>query len=278
MEEESMTQSYLERIDQAAAALEQICGPAEVGIILGSGLGDYVDALEGRKTIAYEEIPSFPVSTVEGHAGRWHTGALKGKRACMMQGRFHAYEGYDLLDVTLPVRVMRKLGVHTLIVTNAAGGVNTSFQAGDLMLITDFLNLSGKNPLIGPNLSEFGPRFPDMTYAYDRELRALAAEAAQKLSIPLRQGVYCWLNGPNYETPAEIRMVRTLGADAVGMSTVPETLVARHSGMRVLGLSCITNMAAGVLDQPLNHAEVMETGLKVKHTFERLVSGIIQAI
>lgn len=273
-----MNETYLDRIDLAAAIIKENCGTADVGIILGSGLGDYADALEERQTIAYEEIPSFPVSTVEGHAGRWHTGKLRGKRVCMMQGRFHAYEGYDLWDVTLPVRVMRKLGVHTLIVTNAAGGVNTAFQAGDLMLITDFLNLSGKNPLIGHNFDEFGLRFPDMTYAYDRELRALAADVARKQEITLQQGVYCWLNGPNYETPAEIRMLRGLGADAVGMSTVPETLVARHSGMRVAGISCITNMAAGVLDQPLNHAEVMETGIRVRHTFETLVSGIVEAL
>lgn len=273
-----MIGNYLERINQAATAIEKACGKAEIGIILGSGLGEYVEALEERRSMAYEDIPSFPVSTVEGHAGRWHTGKLQGRPVCMMQGRFHAYEGYDLQEVTLPVRVMSKLGVTTLIVTNAAGGVNTSFQPGDLMLINDFINLAGKNPLNGPNLSEFGPRFPDMTYAYDRELQMLAKKTAEELDIELRQGIYCWLNGPTYETPAEIRMTRILGADAVGMSTVPETIVARHCAMRVLGISCITNMAAGILDQPLNHAEVMETGARVKNTFEKLISGIIQNI
>ena len=273
-----MVKAYMEKLGQATEAIRLRCGEAELGIILGSGLGDYADALENRKSMDYAEIPGFPVSTVEGHAGRWHTGELHGKRVCMMQGRFHAYEGYELWDVTLPVRVMKKLGVTTLIVTNAAGGVNTSFAAGDLMLLTDFINLSGKNPLRGPNLDEFGPRFPDMTYAYDRDLQKLALDTAAKEGIALQKGVYCWFNGPNYETPAEIRMARVLGGDAVGMSTVPETLVARQSGLRVLGISCITNMAAGVLDQPLNHEEVMETGKKAKNTFERLVSGIVKGL
>ena len=266
---------YMQKINNAAQAIQAACGGAEIGVILGSGLGDYAEALESPKSIAYADIPGFPVSTAPGHAGRWHTGTLHGKRVCMMQGRFHAYEGYGMEDVTLPVRVMKKLGVQTLIVTNAAGGVNTAFAPGDLMLLTDFLNLSGKNPLTGPNLDEFGPRFPDMTQAYDRELQALALHTAESLGIKLQQGVYCWLNGPNYESPAEIRMTRILGADAVGMSTVPETIVARHSGMDVLGLSCITNMAAGILDQPLSHQEVMETGERVKDTFRALVDGVV---
>ena len=267
--------SYTKRIDLAAEAIRNACGTADIAVVLGSGLGDYAEALENARSIDYKNIPNFPVSTVPGHKGRWHTGTLHGKRVCMMQGRFHAYEGYGLDDVTLPVRVMQKLGVTTLVVTNAAGGVNLDFQAGDLMLITDVINLSGKNPLIGPNLDEFGPRFPDMSRAMDRELQALALDTAKKLSIPLKQGVYCWLNGPCFETPAEIRMTRTLGADAVGMSTVPEIIVARHGGMRVLGMSCITNMAAGVLDQPLNHEEVMAMGEKVKGTFRTLLDGII---
>lgn len=271
-------EAYLSKVNTAAAAIENACGGAEIGIILGSGLGDYVQALEDPKSMAYAGIPGFPTSTVAGHEGRWYAGLLHGKRVCMMQGRFHAYEGYDLWDVTLPVRVMRKLGVQTLFVTNAAGGVNFDYNPGDLMLITDFLNLSGKNPLTGPNLDEFGPRFPDMSYAYNRELRALAVETAQKLQIGLRQGVYCWMNGPTYESPAEIRMSRILGADAVGMSTVPETIVGNHCGMRVLGVSCITNMAAGILDQPLNHQEVMETGMRVKDTFRRLLDSVIAAL
>lgn len=271
-------QAYLERIQKAASTVERACGKAEIGIILGSGLGSYASALQDRKSMPYSDIPGFPVSTVEGHAGLWHTGKLHGKQVCMMQGRFHAYEGYPLEEVTLPVRVMRQLGVHTLIVTNAAGGVNTTFAAGDLMLISDFINLSGANPLTGPNRPELGPRFPDMTYAYDRDLQRLAQEVAQAQGIGLRKGVYCWMNGPTYESPAEIRMVRTMGGDAVGMSTVPETIVAKHGGMRVLGISCITNMAAGVLDQPLNHQEVMETGEKVKDTFSSLIDGVIQAL
>ncbi len=273
-----MKEQVLARIEKAAEVIEKACGRAEVAIILGSGLGNYAAALEGAKSIAYADIPGFPLSTVEGHAGRWHSGTLSGKRVCMMQGRFHAYEGYDLLDVTLPVRVMRRLGVEIVIVTNAAGGVNTAFAPGDLMMLTDFINLSGKNPLTGPNLDEFGPRFPDMTYAFDRELRNQALSTAKALHIPLQQGVYCWFNGPNYESPAEIRMARVMGGDAVGMSTVPEVIVAKQSGMRVLGISCITNMAAGVLDQPLNHEEVMATGAQAASNFERLVSGIVKAL
>ena len=278
MKEDNPMKDYLDRVNTAAQAIEAECGKADIAVILGSGLGDYVDALEDAKYLDYKDIPGFPVSTVAGHAGRWWVGTLHGKRVYMMQGRFHAYEGYDMQTVTLPIRVMSKLGVKTLIVTNAAGGVNTSFRPGDLMIIDDFINLTGKNPLIGANLDEFGPRFPDMTYAYDRELRKLTAEVAGKLNIQLQRGVYCWLNGPTYETPAEIRMLRTLGADAVGMSTVPETIVARHCGINVLGLSCITNMAAGILDQPLNHQEVMETGLRVKDTFRTLIDGVIAAL
>ena len=268
--------TYAEKINLAATAIERACGRADIAVVLGSGLGDYVEALEDARFIDYKDIPHFPVSTVAGHKGRWFTGTLHGKRVCMMQGRFHAYEGYDLQDVTMPIRVMQKLGVSTVILTNAAGGVNLSYHAGDLMLIRDFLNLTGKNPLTGPNLDEYGPRFPDMTYALDRDLQTLAETCANQLGIGLQKGVYCWLNGPTYETPAEIRMTRVLGADAVGMSTVPEIIVARHSGMKTVGISCITNMAAGVLDQPLNHAEVMEMGNKVKGTFRALLDAMIE--
>ncbi len=270
--------TYAEKINLAATAIERACGKADIAVVLGSGLGDYVEALQDASSIDYHDIPHFPISTVEGHKGRWYAGTLHGKTVYMMQGRFHAYEGYDLAEVTMPIRVMQKLGVSTIILTNAAGGVNLDYQAGDLMLITDFLNLSGKNPLTGSNLDEYGPRFPDMTYALDRELQTLTLAVAEKQHIPLQKGVYCWLNGPTYETPAEIRMTRALGADAVGMSTVPEIIVARHGGTRVLGLSCITNMAAGVLDQPLNHAEVMEMGNKVKDTFRKLLDGVIEAL
>ena len=267
-------QEYVAIADHIRAAV----GEAEIGVILGSGLGDYVEALEDAKYIDYKDIPGFPQSTAPGHAGRWWTGTLHGKRVCMMQGRFHAYEGYTLEQVTLPVRVMKLLGVQTLLVTNAAGGVNLTFKPGTLMILNDCINFSGKNPLTGPNLDEFGPRFPDMSRAYDRDLQKLAVDTAEKLGIKLQQGVYCWFNGPCFESPAEIRMARIIGADAVGMSTVPETIVARHCGISVLGLSCITNMAAGILDQPLNHEEVMETGERVKDTFRKLVDGVIEAM
>lgn len=268
----------MKKLQAAANFLRAQVGEAEIGIVLGSGLGDYVEALEDGKSVAYGEIPFFPVSTVPGHAGRWWTGKLHGKRVCMMQGRFHAYEGYGLDEVTMYVRVMKLLGVHTLILTNAAGCVNTAWNPGDLMLLNDCINFSGKNPLMGPNLDEFGPRFPDMSRAYDRELIALCHEQAEKLHITVREGVYMWFNGPCFETPAEIRMARILGADAVGMSTVPETIVARHCGMRVMGISCMTNMAAGILDQPLNHEEVMEVANRVRTGFRSLLDATVEAM
>ena len=253
-----------------------VCGKADIGVILGSGLGDYAEALEDAVKLPYSEIPGFPRSTVAGHAGMWCCGTLYGKRVVMMQGRFHYYEGYGMKDVTLPVRVMQKIGVKTLIVTNAAGGVNLGYHPGELMVIGDIFSMTAQNPLIGPNLDAFGPRFPDMSCAFDKELRALAHECANEQGFALREGVYAQMTGPTYETPAEIRMLRTLGADAVGMSTVPEVIVARHGGMRVLGISCITNMAAGILDQPLNHAEVTETANRVKGQFRNLLDRIIE--
>lgn len=265
----------MKQLRRAASAVKRTCGKADIAVILGSGLGGFEDALIGTRRIAYDDIPGFPVSTVAGHAGEFAVGTLRDKRVLVMSGRVHSYEGYGMRAVTMPVRVMSLLGVNTLIVTNAAGGVNTGFSAGDLMLITDFINLSGKNPLRGPNLDAFGPRFPDMTDAYDPELRALALEQAQRLNIPLKQGVYCWMNGPSYETPAEINMVRVLGADAVGMSTVPETIVARHCGIRVLGISAITNMAAGVLNEPVRHEDVLATGIRVREAFGLLLENII---
>ena len=262
-----------------AQTIREAVGEAEIGVILGSGLGDYVEALEDARSIAYRDIPGFPQSTAPGHAGRWWTGTLHGKRVCMMQGRFHAYEGYDLQTVTMPVRVMKLLGVKTLIITNAAGGVNLDFKPGTLMILTDCINYSGHHPLTGPNIAQFGPRFPDMTQAYDRELAALCRRQADRLGIEcVRQGVYMWFNGPSYETPAEIRMARILGADAVGMSTVPETIVARHCGLRVLGVSCITNMAAGILDQLLSEEEVIEVASRTKATFRRLLDATIEAM
>ena len=266
----------MKRIDEAAAKVLAVCGKADIGVILGSGLGEYAEALEDAVKLPYSEIPGFPRSTVAGHAGMWCCGTLYGKRVVMMQGRFHYYEGYSMKDVTLPVRVMQKIGVKTLIVTNAAGGVNLGYHPGELMVIGDIFSMTAQNPLIGPNLDAFGPRFPDMSCAFDKELRALAHECANEQGFALREGVYAQMTGPTYETPAEIRILRTLGADAVGMSTVPEVIVARHGGMRVLGISCITNMAAGILDQPLNHAEVTETANRVKGQFRNLLDGIIE--
>ena len=266
----------MKRIDEAAAKVLAVCGKADIGVILGSGLGDYAEALEDAVKLPYSEIPGFPRSTVAGHAGMWCCGTLYGKRVVMMQGRFHYYEGYGMKDVTLPVRVMQKIGVKTLIVTNAAGGVNLGYHPGELMVIGDIFSMTAQNPLIGPNLDAVGPRFPDMSCAFDKELRALAHECANEQGFALREGVYAQMTGPTYETPAEIRMLRTLGADAVGMSTVPEVIVARHGGMRVLGISCITNMAAGILDQPLNHAEVTETANRVKGQFRNLLDRIIE--
>ena len=266
----------MKRIDEAAAKVLAVCGKADIGVILGSGLGDYAEALEDAVKLPYSEIPGFPRSTVAGHAGMWCCGTLYGKRVVMMQGRFHYYEGYGMKDVTLPVRVMQKIGVKTLVVTNAAGGVNLGYHPGELMVIGDMFSMTAQNPLIGPNLDAFGPRFPDMSCAFDKELRALAHECANEQGFALREGVYAQMTGPTYETPADIRMLRTLGADAVGMSTVPEVIVARHGGMRVLGISCITNMAAGILDQPLNHAEVTETANRVKGQFRNLLDRIIE--
>ena len=271
-------QEYINAIHTAADAICAAVGGAEIGVILGSGLGDYVEALEDAKYIDYVDIPGFPHSTAPGHAGRWWTGTLHGKRVCMMQGRFHAYEGWDLKEVTMPVRVMALLGVKTLFVTNAAGGVNLNFSQGCLMMISDFINMSGRNPLTGPNLAEFGVRFPDMTHAYDVDLMNLCQTQADKLGLKIEKGVYMWMNGPCYETPAEIRMARVLGAYAVGMSTVPETIVARHCGMRVLGVSCITNMAAGILDVLLDEQEVIDTAARVKGTFRALLDATIEAL
>jgi purine-nucleoside phosphorylase len=250
----------------------------EIGLILGSGLGVLADEIEDPIKIPYNEIPGFPVSTVEGPAGQVVIGTLDGKRVIAMQGRFHFYEGYSLDKVTLPVRVMKELGVKSLIVTNAAGGINESFLPGDLMIITDHINNIGTNPLIGANDSSQGVRFPDMSTAYNKSFIELAKSVAARLNIAIKEGVYVGNTGPSYETPAEIRMLRTVGADAVGMSTVPEVIVARHASIEVLGISCISNMAAGILDQPLSHNEVMATTEKVKVNFLTLVKGIVKEI
>ncbi|GIQ69405.1 purine-nucleoside phosphorylase [Xylanibacillus composti] len=263
-------------IKEAAAAIQQRIGfQPEIGLILGSGLGMLADLIEDPVVIPYGDIPHFPVSTVEGHAGELVAGQIKGKSVVMMKGRFHLYEGYSVYQVTLPVRVMKELGVSKLVVTNAAGGINLSYKPGNLMLIRDHINFTFRNPLIGPNDNDLGVRFPDMSEAYSARLRSIARDTAKELNLPLQEGVYIGLLGPSYETPAEIRMFRTMGADAVGMSTVAEVIAARHAGIEVLGISCISNMAAGILDQPLSHEEVMETTEKVKETFLRLVLTIL---
>lgn len=267
------------KIQNAAEFLRNKFGQQpQIGLILGSGLGILADEIEDAVKIPYSEIPDFPVSTVEGHAGQLVVGTLSGVTVAAMQGRFHFYEGYSMDKVTFPVRVMKELGIDHLIVTNAAGGVNESFSPGDLMLISDHINNMGTNPLVGPNDSELGPRFPDLSEAYSKELRKLARGTAERLDIKVQEGVYVGNSGPVYETPAEVRMLRTLGGDAVGMSTVPEVIVARHAGMKVLGISCISNMAAGILDQPLSHDEVIETTEKVKATFLLYVKELVKEI
>ncbi|MGE7119662.1 purine-nucleoside phosphorylase [Peribacillus sp. NPDC046944] len=264
-------------IETAAEFIKnKVEGTPDIGLILGSGLGVLADEIENPIIIPYHEIPEFPVSTVEGHAGQLVIGNLSGKQVVAMQGRFHFYEGYSMEKVTFPVRVMKLLGVETLIVTNAAGSVNKSYAPGDLMIITDHINLMGTNPLIGANEDRFGPRFPDMSEAYNKELRAKAKTIASTLGLDVKEGVYIGNSGPTYETPAEVRMARVLGGDAVGMSTVPEVIVARHCGMKVLGISCLTNMASGILDQPLSHVEVIETTEKVKSSFLEFVKSIVK--
>lgn len=268
-----------QRIDNACAYIRSITDRRpEIGMILGSGLGDFCDRLEDPVVIPFDQIPGFPVSTVEGHAGAFVFGTCLGRAVVALRGRIHYYEGYTQQEVTMPVRVMARLGVKTLVLTNAAGGVNLDFSAGCLMLIRDHINLSGMNPLIGPNLEDFGPRFPDMSDVYTARLRETLKPLAAQAGIDLREGVYLMYSGPNYETPAEIRAFRTLGADAVGMSTVPEALVARHSGLQVVGVSCITNMAAGVLDRKLDHSEVVVTAQRVKGQFTRLLEIILEAV
>lgn len=267
---------FTQRIENAVEVIRASCGSADVGLILGSGLSDSIGALENVKKIEYQQIPGFPVPTVAGHHGEWLCGQMYGKRVAVMRGRFHFYEGYTMEDITLPVRVMQRLGVRTLIVTNAAGGVNMDYAPGDLMLITDTINYSGVNPLIGANLDGFGPRFPDMTAQFDKELQGIARRVANEQGLALREGVYMWFSGPSFETPAEIRMARVLGADAVGMSTVPEVIAARHGGMRVLGFSCITNLAAGIMDEPLDHVDVLAVGERVRDSFSRLITSIVR--
>lgn len=250
----------------------------EIAIVLGSGLGPLAGLIEKPVVIPYEEIPNFATSTVFGHAGELVIGSLNGKQVVCMNGRFHYYEGYSFETIVFPLRSFKTLGVNQLILTNAVGGINLSFKAGDLMIIEDHINLMGSNPLIGPNLEELGPRFPDMTDIYSKSLRTLAKTTGESLGIELKEGVYAALTGPSYETPAEIKMLRSLGVDSVGMSTVPEAIVARHMGMEILAISCVTNAAAGISDQPLSHDEVTAVADKVKNDFIRLLSNLIGKI
>ena len=249
-----------------------------VGMILGSGLGDFADTLEDPVRIPYAEIPNFPVSTAPGHVGALVFGKKQGREVVVMQGRIHFYEGLPQQVITLPVRVLAAIGVKQLVLTNAAGGVNLTFDPGTLMLISDHINYSGANPLIGPNLDDFGPRFPDVSDLYCKKLRDAVKEAAAKEGIALREGVYMMFSGPNYETPAEVRMAKIVGADAVGMSTVPEALVAGHCGMEVMGISCVTNIAAGLSDQKLDHSEVLEIANRIHDTFQNLLDVILRTI
>jgi len=250
----------------------------KIGLVLGSGLGAFADSLTDSARIPYSDIPSFPQSTAIGHAGRLVIGNASQVPVAAMQGRVHQYEGYSAQQVAFPIRVFGRMGIRAVILTNAAGGINLGYSQGALVLIQDHINLQGSNPLVGPNDDRFGVRFPDMTRAYSRAFRQIAREEASKLNILLYEGVYAALLGPSYETPAEIDHLRRIGADLVGMSTVAEVIAARHMGLNVLAISCVTNMAAGILDQPLSHAEVMETGERVKSTFEALLRAVLPRI
>jgi purine-nucleoside phosphorylase len=268
--------TYYDQVNEAADAIRSRAPELpRIGVVLGSGLGDFAGSLGDAVSIRYDQLPHWPASRVVGHEGRFVVGTVRGRRIAALSGRSHAYEGHDMQTVTFAIRVLGLLGVKTIILTNAAGGVNTSFTQGALMVIDDHINLMGGNPLVGANDDRFGVRFPDMTQVYSPALRALADQAGAAVGLTLPHGVYAGLLGPSYETPAEIRYLRTIGVDAVGMSTVPEAIVARHMGVDVLGISCISNMAAGVLPQPLLHAEVMETTRRVRGQFIGLLEGII---
>jgi purine-nucleoside phosphorylase len=276
-----MTGSIFDRAQTSARHIrERIARDIDVAVVLGSGLGSFADTLEDKIVIPYEEIPDFERSTVEGHSGRLIVGNLPSTtvNVAVMQGRFHYYEGYSLEEVTLPIRAFGAMGLKKIALTNAAGGVNPEFKRGDIMLISDHINLMMISPLRGKHDARLGDRFPDMTEVYSREYRRIAREVAAEIGLELREGVYLALQGPNYETPAEIRMMRALGADAVGMSTVPEAIVAKQMGMTTLGVSLITNPAAGIEDSPINHAEVMEIGQRVSKEFSELLTRIIMRI
>jgi purine-nucleoside phosphorylase len=268
-----------ERAEHAARIIRtRTTEKPRIALVLGSGLGGFADDFEEAVAIPYEDITGFPRSTAEGHAGRLVIGKIDQVPLVAMQGRVHFYEGYSLEQVTFPIRVFKLLGIKTVILTNAAGGVNVEFTQGALMVISDHLNLMGDNPLRGPNDARFGPRFPDMSAAYAPELQEIVTEEARTLGVEVRRGIYAGLAGPSYETPSEIHMLRNLGADAVGMSTVPEVIVARQMDMEVLGISCITNLAAGITDEPINHEDVMATGDRVRETFTSLMRRVVARV
>ncbi len=262
--------------EASAYIKEQTAHRPTIGIVLGSGLGELAEQIENPCILPYADIPHFAHSTAPGHKGRMVIGNLAGKVVCCMQGRLHYYEGHSMKDITFPIRVMRMLGIETVILTNSAGGIDRTFQVGDLMMITDHINFLGYNPLIGKNDDQFGPRFNDMTYCYTRELQKVIRQAAQQTGCDLKEGVYLACTGPSFETPAEIRMFRSFGANAIGMSTVPEAIVACNCGMKIAAISCITNMAAGLLDQPLSEEEVFETTNKTGEKFRTLIKAIVE--
>lgn len=247
----------------------------QIAVVLGSGLGPLADEIESKVEIDYKDVPNFPLTTVEGHAGKFVYGFLGNRRVIAMKGRFHHYEGYDVSQIVFPVRVFKMLGIDNLIVTNASGGINRNFKPGDLMIIKDHISFFAPSPLRGKNINEFGLRFPDMSKAYSPKLIEICKKAATNAGVDIKEGIYAFAQGPMYETPSEIRALGLLGADAVGMSTVPEVIAARHANMNVLGISCITNMAAGILDQPLNHEEVMKTAKEAENNFTLLVKRVI---
>jgi purine-nucleoside phosphorylase len=274
-----MSDDLLQRLDAACAAIrQQDSSTPQVGLVLGSGLGAFADSLSERVAIPYDQIPNMPVPTVSGHAGQLCLGRVNGVSVACLQGRAHMYEGHDPADVVFGVRLLARLGCFAVLLTNAAGGIRNSFHPGTLMLISDHINLTGRSPLLGNNIAELGPRFPDMTRAYDPRLSNLARQTAADAGIPLEEGVYAALLGPSYETPAEIRMLRGLGADAVGMSTVPEVTALRHMSVRCAAISCITNMAAGMTAATLDHSEVEKTAAQVRDSFIKLLAGWIGRI
>ena len=264
--------------DTTKAIQDKIGATPKLAVTLGSGLGDFVDSIENKVCIPYKDLPHFHSTTVAGHTGQLVFGKVAGQNVLALQGRIHAYEGHDFSEVVFPTRVMNALGTEIMLLTNASGGINTSFHAGQLVLINDHINLTGRNPLLGKNIDELGPRFPDMTHTYDPAVQELILKAASEIGYDLKTGVYAGVLGPSYETPAEVRMLRTLGADMVGMSTVPEAIAGRHCGLKMAGISCITNMAAGIQKGELSHDDIKEEGLKVMKTFVSLVEKFIGLI